>query len=263
MNLSDLDYLHGKPLETVAIDRIGNFATKNRPVVVAYSGGKDSEVVLELAKRSGVTFTTIHNICPMDPAETRAWIHQKPYVQFSRPTMSLAEAAAYYKTMPYRDRRWCCRVFKEHAPSGSLVVTGIRWDESPNRNKRRMIEHCRRDMSIHYLNPIIDWSTDEVWTYIFTRKLKTHPLYAQGFRRIGCVNCPLTDYSEAYAKRWPNVTAVWRKLAEYVHTAQTNNPRWEFESPEHLFQAWKSRLYYAPNTETEDLPLLESCGALK
>ena len=86
---------------------------------------------------------------------------------------------------------------------GRTVVTGIRWAESVRRSKRRMTEVCMRNRRIVYLHPIIDWSDAEVWQYIHERNLPYCKLYDEGFKRLGCILCPMNTKREVEAKRWP------------------------------------------------------------
>ena len=59
-----------------------------------------------------------------------------------------------------------------------------------NSESRRMVEHCYRTTST-MVNPIIDWSDDDVWDFLHYYGCDSNPLYQCGFNRIGCVGCPL------------------------------------------------------------------------
>ena len=69
---------------------------------------------------------------------------------------------------------------------GGLVMN---MDNSPN---RRLVEHCYRTTST-MLNPIIDWTDDDVWTFLHHYGCKSNPLYQCGKSRVGCIGCPMQN----------------------------------------------------------------------
>lgn len=149
------------------------------------------------------------------------------------------------KTPPTRIVRYCCAALKESAGDGRLTVTGVRWEESTNRKlnqgvatvvpsgkktrselldsgnfaetrkrgvvlvndndeARLMLENCvtRHKVSV---NIIIDWTDADVWNFIRDRGLPYCSLYDEGFRRIGCIGCPMARREERIREltRWP------------------------------------------------------------
>lgn len=62
-----------------------------------------------------------------------------------------------------------------------------------NANSRRAVEHCFRTTST-LINPIIDWTDEDVWSFLHHYSCKSNPLYQCGNRRIGCIGCPLSGY---------------------------------------------------------------------
>ena len=58
-----------------------------------------------------------------------------------------------------------------------------------------MLENCVI-RSKHILNPIIDWETHHVWDYIKKHKLKYCELYDKGFKRLGCIGCPMVGIKQ-------------------------------------------------------------------
>ena len=44
------------------------------------------------------------------------------------------------------------------------------------------------------VNPIYEWSDNDVWDYIRSEQIKTNPLYQRGYSRVGCIGCPLASY---------------------------------------------------------------------
>lgn len=70
--------------------------------------------------------------------------------------------------------------------NGGLVMN---MDNSPN---RRLVEHCYRTTST-MVNPIIDWTDDDVWTFLHHYGCASNPLYQCGKSRIGCIGCPMQN----------------------------------------------------------------------
>lgn len=63
-----------------------------------------------------------------------------------------------------------------------------------NDNSRRFVEMCYRTTST-MINPIVDWSDEDVWEFLKHYGCKSNPLYECGYKRIGCVGCPLGGYA--------------------------------------------------------------------
>lgn len=59
-----------------------------------------------------------------------------------------------------------------------------------NSDTRRFVEQCYRTRNV-MINPIVDWTDEEVWEFLEYYGCKSNPLYAQGYKRIGCVGCPM------------------------------------------------------------------------
>lgn len=233
--------LNGVPLDVVALDRLRQFAgpaLAKHPAgfYVAFSGGKDSVVILDLARRAGVPFTAHYNLTTVDPPELVQFVRSIPDVQIRRPALTMWQLIAKHKGPPTRRRRWCCRELKEGGGTGRLVVTGVRWQESPRRSRRSMVEACQRDGSKHYIHPIIDWTESEVWQYIRERQLPYCSLYDEGFDRLGCTLCPMHRNPWLEIERWPRLAAAWERAIKRAWS-----PSGPFPSPEAAWQWWLSR----------------------
>lgn len=53
-----------------------------------------------------------------------------------------------------------------------------------------------REKGSTVVNPIYNWSDDDVWNYIHANHIQTNPLYERGYKRVGCIGCPLATYKE-------------------------------------------------------------------
>lgn len=115
------------------------------PLVVQYSGGKDSDVILQLAKESGVPFRVTHNLTTADPPDNVYYIRrvfaalreEGIEAKINLPTRSLWKIMRETLVIPSRMMRVCCSELKERKmPDAPYVVTGVRWAESVGRRKK-------------------------------------------------------------------------------------------------------------------------------
>jgi phosphoadenosine phosphosulfate reductase len=182
---------------------------------VAFSGGKDSIVIKDLFLKSGCKGSLHFNLTTVDPPELTQYIKQQhPDVIWHRPAKTMFKLWVEKMMPPTRMVRYCCEVLKEGGGKNSFVVTGVRWAESLKRSKRKMTEVCFKDSRKRYLNPIIEWSDADVWQYIRENKLPYCCLYDEGFKRIGCVGCPMAGKQRiAEFKRWPRYERLYKAAA--------------------------------------------------
>lgn len=161
---------------------------------LAFSGGKDSQVIYELCKMAGVKFKAYMNITTIDPPEVLRFIREKyPDVTLVKPEKSFFKWIET-KQLPTRRIRWCCEKCKEIGGRNRFVITGIRKAESPKRAKRKENEDhstCKYDKLL--LNPILEWSDRDVWNFIRNQIGYYCSMYDRGYKRIGCIGCPVTS----------------------------------------------------------------------
>lgn len=241
----------------IAIDRLKEFepnALAKSPTgyYVAYSGGKDSDVILHLVRRSGVKYTAHHNLTTCDPPELVRHVKKQPDVTIHRPEITMWQLIRKKKMPPRRQARYCCEVLKEGGGKDRLVVTGIRWGESNRRAKRKMIETCYRNKTKQFLNVIIDWTTENVWEYINTEGIEYCKLYDEGFKRLGCVLCPMTRDVKRQMERWPRIARAWEKAVKATFVPGKGN--FTFKTAEEYWQWWLDR--DAPSRKTDDGPMM-------
>lgn len=187
----------------------------DKPYYVCYSGGKDSDCLRILMDLSGLPFDLVHNHTTMDAPETVRYIRSIPNIQIDYPDTTIHQLIVKKHMPPTRIVRYCCSEFKERGGVDRFIVTGVRWSESVKRSKRGIVEVQRRKLSDglilnndnsedrklfencqlkgkRVLNPIIDWSDDDVWEFLHYYGCESNPLYQCGYKRIGCVGCPMS-----------------------------------------------------------------------
>lgn len=172
---------------------------------LAFSGGKDSLVIFYLAKMAGVSFDTHYNNTSVDPPELVDFIKTYyPGVEIHKPKISMFRLIPQKLMPPTRMVRYCCDVLKEQGGEGRFVVTGVRSAESAKRKNRKMVDLCYTKHK-RIINPIIDWTEKDVWEFIKWQGLKYCKLYDEGYKRIGCIMCPLQNKKGIIrdAKRFP------------------------------------------------------------
>ena len=199
----------------MAIDMLREFEPEEG-YYLAYSGGKDSTVLLDLARRSGVKFDAHYNLTTVDPPELVRFIRTQPDVITESPEKTMWELIVEKRMPPTRNARYCCEVLKESGGDGRRVMTGVRRAESAKRTKRQQVETCFKDGSKTYFHPIFHWSDEDVWEYIHTQNISYCSLYDEGFKRLGCICCPNAggEGQIRHGERWPKFKA------QYVRTFQ-------------------------------------------
>ena len=193
-------------------------------VEVAYSGGKDSDVILELARMSGIKYRAIYKNTTIDPPGTIAHVIANG-VEVLRPKRTFFKIIEE-NGLPNRFRRFCCGYLKEFKVLDRNIM-GVRKAES-NKRKARYNEptECRfygsKKEHAEAFYPILDWTDQDVVDFIIDRNIKLHPLYyrADGSidpkRRLGCMCCPLAGLRIRidYFKRYPNMVKAYIRAAQ-------------------------------------------------
>lgn len=221
--------------EQLAIARLQDAARLSehrykKPLMVTYSGGKDSQVLVALAERAGINFEVVNSHTTADAPETVYFIREQ-FKAMEERDIKCSIVMPRYKDKPVsmwtlipqklmpptRLVRYCCAVLKENTGRDRFIATGVRWAESARRKnsrgimetidrdpqkriilmndndeKRQLFEACNTKASMS-VNPIIDWSDDDVWDYTHSEHLPVNPLYCEGQKRVGCIGCPLAS----------------------------------------------------------------------
>lgn len=259
----------------IAIDRIRTFCS-NEPPYVAFSGGKDTQVVYHLTVAAlGAGKFDAHFNNAMEPPETKQFIRrQYPDVQWDHVPGFNFFVKLSTKGFPLRQRRWCCEYMKEYGGSGRTVLTGLRAEESPNRRHYGIVERRGKSRLMPepkvLINPIIDWTTADVWAYLKSLGVDYCSIYDEGatgrykgdgiFRRVGCVLCPMeTEWQKNIdLQRWPKISAAWRASFQRLYD---NRKRDGVKS----IEKWKSadEMFWWYVNEPETVPAEQYCFAFE
>jgi len=208
---------------------------------LAYSGGKDSTVLLDLAKRSGVKFDAHYNHTTVDPPELVRFIRQQPKVVSEYPDKSMWDLIIENGVPPTKIMRYCCRLLKERGGSDRKVLTGVRRAESARRSKRQQVETCFKDGSRQYFHPIFHWSEAEVWEYIHKNNVPYCSLYDEGFKRLGCICCPMKGGKKQIedGNRWPKYKDQYISTFEkMIKNRLLNGKETEWENGQEVWDWW-------------------------
>ena len=195
----------------IAVRRIKEFCPP-AGYYVAFSGGKDSQVILDLVQRAGVKYDAHMNLTTVDPPEVLKFVREHySYVALERPEKAMRTLIIDNLYPPTRIARYCCKWLKERGGEGRFVVLGVRAQESSQRSHRNMVEACNKGKGRWFLNPIIDWTEDDVWNYIKKEELPYSSLYDEGQKRIGCILCPMGNKAQRIqqAERWPAFKRIY------------------------------------------------------
>lgn len=192
-------------------------ALKHDPVNGYYlcdSYGKDSCVILDLAKRSGVKFQAHYNLTTLDPPElVRFGRKHHPETVEHKPRVPMLVRMVESGRPPTRLVRWCCAEYKEGSGKGALVF-GVRAAESVSRKANWKIwqRHRGRNNGSYILNPILYWTDKDVWMYIERFRLPYCELYDEGWDRLGCIGCPMGRKQRVRQfARWPKYELAWKR----------------------------------------------------
>jgi phosphoadenosine phosphosulfate reductase len=175
-------------------------------LVVANSLGKDSVAVWHLAREVAPEVAGFIVTTRFKPAETVRFMHEQVR-QYPRLRIFSNEEAIperLYESAPDR----CCDVLKVKPTREAIEelgvtcwVTGLRCTEGRTRVDFREVE--QRDEGLVKLNPILLWHEREVWQYLALNKVAVNPLYAEGYRSLGCGPCTkISSDPNERAGRW-------------------------------------------------------------
>jgi len=274
-----------REFERVALDR--------NPLgyAVGYSGGKDSDVLLDIFKASGVKHFVIHNHTTIDSPDTVYYIRNKFSIledngitcRIFYPRYSFWDLCIKEASLPLRKARFCCAELKEQSNDEIKFAChsfGVRKAESNSRKKKRdslelrnvsrknldTVKKFRFDNSdevkntgmcysqkYFYVNPIVYFSDIDIYEYISGNNIKLNPQYKKGFSRIGCIGCPMAQKQRIQQfEIYPKYRAAYLRLCDKIQEERKERGLRVTNSGVEYFHQW----LYEPK-QNNPAPLLD------
>lgn len=218
------------------------------PLIVNYSGGKDSDVMLHIAESclSNDEYEVQNSHTSVDYPPTVKHIREvfkrlndkgvKATVNYPKDDdgnhITMWNLILKKKMPPHRHLRYCCEVLKESSTPNRMCAIGVREDESKNRQNRDIfaLETAKYKMNYYsfdhadevhresqeindpnwdcnlikgmkehgnvLVNPIYYFTEKDIWDYVEQFKIPMNPIYKLGYKRAGCVGCPMSAYKQ-------------------------------------------------------------------
>lgn len=237
---------------------------------VAFSGGKDSVVTLDLVQRAlpHNSFKVLFGDTGMEFPDTYKTVEEVKKVCAEGEIEFLTSRSQYDPDYtwskfgpPATVHRWCCSV---HKTSPQIIVLrdalgkpdftgmafiGVRASESLSRSEYDYVSLGEKHKGQYSCNPILEWNSAELYAYIYLRQLYLNEAYKKGNRRAGCLVCPRAAERNEYMARicYP---AQFNALMDKVRDMYSHNFRTEDKLEEFIRNGgWKAR------KNGRDLPL--------
>lgn len=174
---------------------------------------------------------------------------------------------------PTRLVRYCCAKLKETGNKNRFIATGVRWAESTKRSSRsayevlghtlkdsigvtdekmlltdnedtrRLFENCQMKAKT-VVNPIIDWSDEQLWDFLRDEGVEVCEMYSCGYERLGCIGCPLARkaHRERELEDFPTYARSYtRAFDEMLKVRKERGKETQWTSGEEVMEWWMQR----------------------
>jgi phosphoadenosine phosphosulfate reductase len=233
--LARTDLFGTQDMEETAILRLRSFEPEEG-YICCDSYGKDSAVIRHLCRKAKVKHECHHSRTGLDAPELIMFGREyHPETIEHAPLQTIEQLILKKGVPPTRRAAYCCQFLKENLPcsSGRRIVLGVRWDESVKRQNRRTVERCFNDPTKTYINPILEWTNEELWEYIHAEGIPYCSGYDTGRKRYGCIGCPKAGADqmkrefEEYPKYYDRFMRIFEKSWKVTHnmSLRTGKPR--------------------------------------
>lgn len=189
--------------------------TKIDYFLASFSGGKDSQVALDLCTRAipPSSFQVIYSDTGYElPSSLNLYKEVQEYYGKKYPDLKFSTAANHAPVLDYWDKigtptdthRWCCSIMKTaplyrtfklpgtNQQGKVLTFDGVRAEES-QRRQSYMRTGKGKHTNVYNAHPILNWNTSEIFLYLFKYNLPINPAYRFGKARVGCLICPFSS----------------------------------------------------------------------
>lgn len=220
---------------------------------VAFSGGKDSVVTLDLVQRAlpHNNFKVLFGDTGMEFPDTYKTVDELKKFCVENDIEFLTSKSQNEPNYTWEQfgppatvQRWCCSVHKttpqiialrnvlKRSSFTGMAFVGVRASESISRSRYSFVCLGKKHKGQYSCNPILDWNSAEIYTYIFLNNLYLNEAYKKGNRRVGCLVCPgASEKSEyiartCYPREFDALMNIIRKM--YAHNFQAESKFVEF-----------------------------------
>jgi phosphoadenosine phosphosulfate reductase len=226
---------------------------------VAYSGGKDSAVLLDLVKKAlpkdsfvvvfgdtGMEFPDTYNVV----AKAREACEAEGIPFYEAKSHFAPEQSWELFGPPSRTLRWCCSVHKSTPQTlklrkitgktsyTGLAFVGVRAHESARRAEYEYESYGTKQKGQYSHNPILEWTSAEIWLYIYANDVLINEAYKKGSARVGCLCCPMGGNKASFVehKNYPKETEV------FLQCIKNSNARPMISAKDYLTKGgWNAR----------------------
>ena len=226
---------------------------------VAFSGGKDSQVLLDLVKKAlpKGSYVVVFGDTGMEFPDTYDVI-EKTHQQCIEEEIPFYIAASHLKPKqswelfgpPSRTLRWCCSVHKSTPQTlklreitgkddyMGLAFVGVRAQESATRAEYDYFNNGKKIKGQYSHNSILEWTSAEVWLYIYANDMLINEAYKKGSARVGCICCPMGGGKAGYIE-FENYTT---EVSSYFDLIKQSNGRSNINVNEYVESGgWSAR----------------------
>jgi phosphoadenosine phosphosulfate reductase len=217
---------------------------------VAFSGGKDSMVLLDLVKKilPKGSFVVVFGDTGMEFPDTYEAVQktkllcEKEEIPFytARSHLDPKESWKLFGP-PSRVLRWCCSVHKSTPQTlklrevtgntnyTGLAFVGVRAHESAARAEYEYENYGKKQKGQFSHNSILEWTSAEIWLYIYANNLSINEAYKRGNSRAGCLLCPMGGGKSDCIRNLSYNTEI-KEFTEIIKTMVNENSIIDFES---------------------------------
>lgn len=229
--------------------------------IASFSGGKDSQVVLDLVTRAipSTAFEVIYSDTGYElPPSLELYGEVKRYYGERFPSLKFSIARNHESVFNYWDKigtpsdthRWCCSVMKTaplyrmlkvdgNKQARVLTFDGVRAEESTRRSTYERIGKGVKHSTVVNASPILNWSTIEIFLYLLGHNLPINPAYRKGVTRVGCVICPFSsEWNEMVVRNY-----YYDAIRPFLCRIETNVKKLDIPDPKEYIVSgnWKRR----------------------